>query len=988
MQPLKYCIYILAVFVLAIGGLSVYADTATPGGTEDLTTIDLIINPNQVVGHPLRGDARIRLFDENDDPVADYSLVDSPLVLVPSAGELTPDTVDDQSLFSNGLINLLPLGVTYRGPSAVVDITALADTLASNATVVSFNGYDILGAFFTDGSSISQIFAGVPTSITVPVQNNGSLLPAEDPWIRTYFTSGGGSVKVFFDGQNNGRVDTVSVLLPEVTGAPREDTLLVELMSGFSLGDSVYSTADTLLIPVSILPTPSLTIIPGTVSPDSIYTGLDFTLGFDVRAESVVTDIDSTPVTIRLVRDPAGTVVSTLFSGTPSYTQPQPDILQYRNIAIPGGTVLIDSGWYRVEFDYAVYSGAPPTIIKNVVADSMLLKQPPALSSLDTTLTPTSLVSGATVSFEFEVSLDGDEPVELVGSRTTFSVVDSTFSTTVSLRAENGTLNPGINLLTADPIQIPAELAPDTLTAEAVVSYREIGLGNSARLETSFAGQQIEILTPIAIQLVETEITGVPNAPFVNTNQQFEVTARVANLADREATDVEVVIATNGQSQPSQDTVMVGSIPAYDTIDVMIPVTASVVSNLAETFTVEVLSTGAEVLEPVDNEALVTVQTPASLVLTCEFAGLDADYVGVGERFALVASLSNEGQGEVVTSDYSMSTFGLNLGVADPTLGEIDADSSISFILTAPDFDTLATVAFELLETPMALNTGDPAQINFTACTLRVQVSSMQSDLVVESEAQPGNLVARGRDAEIFTLYLTNRGLSARSPIEIEQIGMSFVDRSGQPVSVRSIVETSATGFAEGGQIVTTATAGTERLIMTFDNYVIDEGEQRFLTFRARIKSGAPDDFRIEFTADDIVSTYLAGPFAGESTGAMTPGSPDGSIFSQNITAVSAGAQSLTIRDNPFNPDYEPAVFSYELAEATPIQFRILTLTGEEVYSIERSLGEAGTDAGSHVLEWDGRNGEGHTVLNGVYIALLRTVINGDQKLLKVAVVK
>ncbi|MCB2201394.1 hypothetical protein KQH51_01535 [bacterium] len=986
MRLVRTCTILLLLVVFTVGRAFAQSDSSLPLGTEDLTTVDLIINSNQVVGQPLRGEARIRLFDENDNPVTSYSLVDSPLVLIPSSGVLYPDTVDDQALFNNGSINLLPLGVTYTGPSASINITAWAGTISSNTTVISFNGYDIISASFTDGSPITQIFEGVPTSISVPVRNNGPLLPAEDPWVRTYFKSGGGSVKVFFDGRNNGQIDTVNVLLPDVIGSPREDTLLVELMAGYNLDTTILYTADTLLIPVTILPTPLLTIVSGSVTPDSIYTGQDLTLGFDVMAESVVTDIDSTPVTIRLVRDPAGTIVTTLFTGTPTYTQPQPDILQYRNIIIPGSAVAIDSGMYRVEFDYAVYSGAPPTIIRNVVADSMLLKRAPVLTTVDSTLAPIDVIGGATVPFSFDVRLEGSVPVDLVGSRTTFSVAGGEFSTTVSLRAD-GQLEPGLNKLTADPIQIPLELAPGTLTAEAVIAYRETGIGNSIRLETTFGGREISVLTPITIQLVSTDITGVPNAPYVNTGQEFQITGRVANPSERAATNVTVTLRTNGQSTLIDSVANLAQIPAGDTADVVFRVRAADQSDLAEVLNLTAVATGAEVLDPIDDEAVVTVQRPANLSLSCEFVGVTDDYVGVGERFALIATLANNGQAHVDSTGYEMTSFGLNLGLEDPRTGTIVADSSISFILTAPDFDTLATVAFRLDNVPIERNTGQPASIDAAACTLQVVVSSMQPDLVIEGEFKPGNLVPRGIDAEVFTLYLTNRGLSARSPIKINQIGMSFADRTGAPLSVRSILETATTGFYDSGILVTTATAGSDRLLLNFDNYIIEEGVQRYLVFKARVRTDAPEDFRIRMTKQDIVSEYTSGPFAGQPTGVSTP-TGDSTIVADGVTAVTAGAQSLTIRDNPFNPLLEPAEFSYDLAEPGGIEFRILTLTGEAVYSKILRPGEAGTDIGTHVIEWDGRNGEGKLVLNGVYVAILETRSDGGRKLLKVAVVK
>ena len=80
---------------------------------------------------------------------------------------------------------------------------------------------------------------------------------------------------------------------------------------------------------------------------------------------------------------------------------------------------------------------------------------------------------------------------------------------------------------------------------------------------------------------------------------------------------------------------------------------------------------------------------------------------------------------------------------------------------------------------------------------------------------------------------------------------------------------------------------------------------------------------------------------------------------------------------NPFRPS-EGTWFNYYLPQASQVDFRILTLAGELVWqqTFEASSPQAiqGARRGTNSrIFWDGRNGNGELVLNGVYIAVLKT---------------
>jgi hypothetical protein len=92
---------------------------------------------------------------------------------------------------------------------------------------------------------------------------------------------------------------------------------------------------------------------------------------------------------------------------------------------------------------------------------------------------------------------------------------------------------------------------------------------------------------------------------------------------------------------------------------------------------------------------------------------------------------------------------------------------------------------------------------------------------------------------------------------------------------------------------------------------------------------------------------------------------------------------------NPFAAGREPTSFAYYLREAGRVTLRIFTANGEPVATLAKN---AGRPAGMNQADlWDGRNGQGKVVRNGVYIAELDVSFDGggsDRVRRKVAVVR
>jgi len=118
-----------------------------------------------------------------------------------------------------------------------------------------------------------------------------------------------------------------------------------------------------------------------------------------------------------------------------------------------------------------------------------------------------------------------------------------------------------------------------------------------------------------------------------------------------------------------------------------------------------------------------------------------------------------------------------------------------------------------------------------------------------------------------------------------------------------------------------------------------------------------------------------------------------GQIFPFWTAAAGLGAAGLADSyinfPNPFAAGREQTNFAFNLPESGRVSLRIWTPRGESVTTL---LADLALDAGLYQdLTWDGRNGKGQTVRNGVYLAELRVEYESganERLLRKVAVVR
>jgi len=98
--------------------------------------------------------------------------------------------------------------------------------------------------------------------------------------------------------------------------------------------------------------------------------------------------------------------------------------------------------------------------------------------------------------------------------------------------------------------------------------------------------------------------------------------------------------------------------------------------------------------------------------------------------------------------------------------------------------------------------------------------------------------------------------------------------------------------------------------------------------------------------------------------------------------------ESFTNYPNPFVPSEEPTRITFYMPGDGTVTLKIYTMTGRPVATL---LDNSTREAGLHQdVTWDGRNGKGTLVINGVYYLVLETRIGGNGKTIKrkVAVIR
>jgi hypothetical protein len=113
----------------------------------------------------------------------------------------------------------------------------------------------------------------------------------------------------------------------------------------------------------------------------------------------------------------------------------------------------------------------------------------------------------------------------------------------------------------------------------------------------------------------------------------------------------------------------------------------------------------------------------------------------------------------------------------------------------------------------------------------------------------------------------------------------------------------------------------------------------------------------------------------------------DGAITSDPLVVLSAQfAEYVHNYPNPFRAGAQDTRIAYVMQSTGSVSVQVYDLTGDLVYEESIPAGDPRTQAGPQETTWDGRNGKGEVVRNGIYVCVLNA--GGQTAKFRIAVAK
>lgn len=147
----------------------------------------------------------------------------------------------------------------------------------------------------------------------------------------------------------------------------------------------------------------------------------------------------------------------------------------------------------------------------------------------------------------------------------------------------------------------------------------------------------------------------------------------------------------------------------------------------------------------------------------------------------------------------------------------------------------------------------------------------------------------------------------------------------------------------------------------------------------------SPSAANVQLFVDAAASVAAQDSVTTNPMGIVTQGDPTGFPMSSNVLALMSGSVAGTFGNypNPFRAGMESTTIEFYLPAASTVSFTLYDVMGGRVGAL---LDHQLLGAGLQRVPWDGKNGMGNFVVNGIYYGQLE--VDGSKYLVKIAVVK
>ncbi|TMQ71341.1 MAG: hypothetical protein E6K80_05870 [Candidatus Eisenbacteria bacterium] len=329
----------------------------------------------------------------------------------------------------------------------------------------------------------------------------------------------------------------------------------------------------------------------------------------------------------------------------------------------------------------------------------------------------------------------------------------------------------------------------------------------------------------------------------------------------------------------------------------------------------------------------------------------------------------------IVPGERDTLTLALDFEAAAPT-GTFELILSASGLI-ATDADTRRPVA-------AAPDTGFEFPILSGLTRIAAPARTLIAGLI---DRMPPALAADGNEVVAGEITLTNDAMPGSGNVAVDHLALRGADAAHAPLPVGAAG--GAVRLYRLGALWGEAALQPSDTLAVVSGAPLDLAPQTPVTLELRFvpRAGRPG-LRLGFDAADVGVIQPTNPLLAIAV--LAPSGASYPLWTEygSFTAASF-EKSYANFPNPFAAGREPTRFAYWLPSAGLVTLRIWTARGERVLTLLDGVSRA---PGLHQDDaWDGRNGHGEVVANGVYVAEIEVRLDGGESrrlLRKVAVVR
>jgi hypothetical protein len=245
----------------------------------------------------------------------------------------------------------------------------------------------------------------------------------------------------------------------------------------------------------------------------------------------------------------------------------------------------------------------------------------------------------------------------------------------------------------------------------------------------------------------------------------------------------------------------------------------------------------------------------------------------------------------------------------------------------------------------------------------------------------------------MLALHLINPNGTGSAAYDVRGVTLTVQNREQQTLSGQDLVTSVSLWDATGNVLLSRVTAGAgARAYVPIPQhaFLIYPGESRNLRVVVDLN---PTSLVRELRLGVMSDTDVDAAFLDNTAILVSALAPDAfAMFSDTVTVQVRDLKASYINyPNPFGAGTQATRIEYFLEQDALVSLKIYSITGQPV----RALVDAAAQTGGQSLyryDWDGRNGRGQVVLNGVYFAVLtvKPASGGAAQtlILKIAVIK